>query len=153
MAGYSGTPLVAKLGIRPGARLAMIHSPAGFAATLGALPPGVALPLGVALAPAEGWRCDVVLLFVTSQAQLAAELPAALGGLAAAGGLWVAWPKRASGVPTDLTEDAVRAAGLAAGVVDNKVCAIDETWSGLRFVVRLADRAAWPRSLEDAHGE
>jgi hypothetical protein len=145
MAGYSGTPLVAKLGIRPGARLALIHPPDEFAATLGTLPPGVTL------APAAGWRCDVVLLFVTSRGQLAAELAAALSGLAAAGGLWVAWPKRASGVSTDLTEGAVRAAGLAAGVVDNKVCAIDETWSGLRFVVRTADRATWPRSQEEAH--
>jgi hypothetical protein len=147
MAGYSGTPLAAKLGIQPGVRLALIQPPEGFAATLGALPPGVTL------ARAAGWRCDVVLLFVTSRSQLAAELPAALGGLAAVGGLWLAWPKRASGVPTDLTEDGVRAAGLAAGVVDNKVCAMDETWSALRFVVRTADRVAWPRSQEEAHGE
>ncbi len=147
MAGYSITPLVTKLGIRAGARVALIHPPADFAATLGPLPPDVAE------VPPVGRRCDVVLLFVASRAQLAAELPLALAGLAAAGGLWVAWPKRASGTPTDLAEDVVRAAGLAAGVVDNKVCAIDQTWSGLRFVVRTADRASWPRSEEDSRGD
>ncbi|HEV2236878.1 MAG TPA: hypothetical protein VGR57_09495 [Ktedonobacterales bacterium] len=142
MAGYSGTPLVKKLGIRAGARIALLRAPAGFAATLGALPPGATL------APATGWRCEVVLLFVATRARLAGDLPNAMSGLAAAGGLWLAWPKRAAGVPTDLTEEAVRAAGLAAGLVDNKVCAIDDTWSGLRFVVRVADRARWPRAGE-----
>jgi hypothetical protein len=144
MAGYSGTPLATKLGVRPGARIALIHPPPSFAATLGALPAGVTPTL-----PA-GWRCDVVLLFATSRAQLGDDLPRALGGLAATGGLWVAWPKRAAGIPTDLTEDVVRVAGLAAGLVDNKVCAIDDTWSGLRFVVRLARRAEWPRGEEGA---
>jgi hypothetical protein len=147
MAGYSGTPLVTKLGIRPGARIALIHPPVDFAATLGAL------PAGATLAPPAGWRCDVVLLFVATRAQLAADLPLALRGLAAAGGLWVSWPKRASGVPTDLAEDVVRAAGLAAGLVDNKVCAIDATWAGLRFVVRVADRAQWPHREEAEHDE
>jgi hypothetical protein len=147
MAGYSGTPLAKKLGIHAGARIALIHPPADFTATLGGL------PVGAVLAPAAGWRCDVVLLFVATRAQLAADLSLALRGLAATGGLWVAWPKRASGVPTDLAEDAVRAAGLAAGLVDNKVCAIDATWSGLRFVVRVVRRAEWPRSEEEDHGE
>lgn len=143
MAGYSRTPLVTKLGIHPGARVALIRPPASFATTLGALPPGATL------ASPTGWRCDVVLLFAETRAQLADDLPLALGGLAVAGGLWVAWPKRAAGVATDLTEDAVRASGLATGLVDNKVCAIDATWSGLRFVVRVARRAEWPRNEED----
>jgi hypothetical protein len=147
VAGYSSTPLVKKLGIREGARVALLRAPATFATTLGAL------PAGATLAPAAGWRCDVVLLFVATRAALAADLPSAMRGLAVAGGLWVAWPKRAASVPTDLTEDAVRAAGLAVGLVDNKVCAIDDTWSGLRFVVRVAERARWPRAGEDADGE
>lgn len=82
----------------------------------------------------------MIVLFVRSQAQLAREFPRLRKALHSAGGLWVAWPKQASGVATDLAENAVRHLGLSQGLVDNKVCAIDQTWSGLRFVVRLKDR-------------
>jgi hypothetical protein len=161
MAGYSDTPLVKKLGIREGARVALIGAPDGFAGALAPLPAGAALlPSPLPSAPAEGVRgrrppgagatagppgaSDVILLFATVRSRLCDDLPLATRALHPAGGLWIAWPKRASGVPTDLTEGDVREIGLAAGLVDNKVCAIDDVWSGLRFVVRLADRAAWP---------
>ncbi len=134
MAGYSGTPLPKKLGIKPAARLAVVNAPADFASNLGELPPGVtAQRLG------RG-PYDVVVLFARNDRELGRGLPAARDRLDPAGGLWVAWPKKASGIPTDVTEREVRARGLAIGLVDNKVCAIDDTWSGLRFVVRLADR-------------
>lgn len=133
-AGYSGTPLPRKLGIKEGSRVAVLGAPPGFDDLLGPLPAGVAVR-----ASARG-TADVVVLFCERRADLVRRLPAARRGLDPAGGLWVAWPKRASGVPTDLTEDVVRDVGLAAGLVDNKVCAIDATWSGLRLVVRLADR-------------
>jgi hypothetical protein len=83
---------------------------------------------------------DVIVAFCPDRATLGRRLPGLVRSLHPAGGLWIAWPKRASGVPTDLTEDAVREAGLAAGLVDNKVCAIDTVWSGLRLVRRLTDR-------------
>jgi Protein of unknown function (DUF3052) len=133
-AGYSGTPLPRKLGIREGARVALSRPPDGFEAVLGELPDGARLMRRV---PASA---DVVLLFADRRADLERRLPAASAAIRPDGGLWVAWPKRASGVPTDITEDVVREIGVAAGLVDNKVCAIDETWSGLRLVVRLRDR-------------
>jgi hypothetical protein len=136
MAGYSGTPLPKKLGIKPGARLGLVDAPDDFAQTLGELPEGV-----VAGPLARGaTRCDVIVCFARSSKGLARALPPLPGRLLPTGGLWIAWPKKASGLPTDLTEAEVRARGLATGLVDNKVCAIDETWSGLRFVVRVADR-------------
>ncbi|HVY37902.1 MAG TPA: DUF3052 family protein [Polyangia bacterium] len=138
MAGYSGTPLPKKLGIKPAARLALVNAPADFADTLGELPPGVTPQ------PLRRGPYDVVVLFARDDEDLARGLPAARERLDPAGGLWVAWPKkssrRASGIKTDVTEQEVRARGLALGLVDNKVCAIDDTWSGLRFVVPLADR-------------
>ena len=97
-------------------------------------------PTGARLLARLAPDLDVVVLAVDRLADLRRRLPAAQAALQPAGGLWVAWPKRASGVPTDVTEDRVREIGLAAGLVDNKVCAIDEVWSGLRFVVRLRDR-------------
>jgi hypothetical protein len=133
-AGYSGTPLSRKLGIKPGHRLALLAAPPDFEATLGALPDGVALRRdGRATA-------DVVVAFTTEAADLERRFPALARRIPPDGGLWIAWPKRASGVPTDLSENIVREIGLAVGLVDNKVCAIDETWSGLRFVYRLKDR-------------
>ncbi|HEX6511491.1 MAG TPA: DUF3052 family protein [Chloroflexota bacterium] len=111
--------------------MALLNVPAGFEHQL-ALPDGAA--------PDAAAESDVILLFATSRTDLATQLGAAVAALAPAGGLWLAWPKKASGVPTDLTESAVRELGLATGLVDNKVCAIDETWSGLRFVRRLRDR-------------
>jgi hypothetical protein len=133
-AGYSGTPLVRKLGIKPGSVLALISAPADFDAVLGDLPDGV-----TSRRRAAG-SCDVVVAFFVRRADLERRLPALRRALDVDGGLWIAWPKRASGVDTDLREGPVRELGLAAGLVDNKVCAIDETWSGLRFVYRVADR-------------
>ena len=134
MAGYSGTALPRKLGIKEGAVVALRGAPDGFEATLGELPDGVRLKARAA-APV-----DVVVAFFTS----AAELERRLGALARAihpdGGLWIAWPKRSSGVATDITEDVIRELALPRGLVDNKVCAIDETWSGLRVVHRLENR-------------
>jgi hypothetical protein len=133
-AGYSGTPLVRKLGIKPGARLGLISAPEGFLTLLEGLPADVAVSSGL-----RG-PLDVIVAFFLDRAELVRRLPALKAALDQAGGLWIAWPKRASGVPTDVTEQAVRDLSLAAGLVDNKVCAIDETWSGLRVVYRLRDR-------------
>jgi hypothetical protein len=136
VAGYSGTPLPKKLGIKPDCRLALVNAPGAFAKTLGELPPGVApRPMG------RG-TYDVILLFARDEASLARGLPAACSRLDADGGLWIAWPKKSSGIPTDVTEAEVRRQGLATGLVDNKVCAIDDTWSGLRFVVRVSERSS-----------
>ena len=127
MAGYSGTPLPQKLGIKDGARVRVAGGPRGFAATLGVVP------------RARG-EADVIVLFTRTAAELSRSFPRLRRSLRDSGGLWVAWPKKASGEATDLDEGAIRRYGLGQGLVDNKVCAIDETWSGLRFVVRLADR-------------
>jgi hypothetical protein len=136
MAGYSGTPLARKLGIKADHRVALLGAPAGFADTLEQLPDGVTLHTdgrGTAL-------FDVMVFFTSERAELAKRFGHLAKRLTPAGGLWIAWPKRASGVATDLTEDVVRNIGLDNGLVDNKVCAVDETWSGLRFVIRLRDR-------------
>jgi hypothetical protein len=133
-AGYSGTPLPRKLGIKPDSRLALLGAPPGFDATLGELPAGVSIRR-----QARG-PLDVILAFFVGRADLERRLPALARALQPAGGLWIAWPKRASGVASDLTENVVRELGLVAGLVDNKVCAVDEVWSGLRFVYRLRDR-------------
>ena len=133
-AGYSGTPLPKKLGIKPGHRVAFVHAPDGFRDTLGELPERVEM------ADDDDAPADVVVFFT----KRADELRAAFRGLGArvhpAGMLWISWPKKSSGVATDLTEDVIRVIGLEAGMVDVKVCAIDAVWSGLRFVYRLADR-------------
>jgi hypothetical protein len=134
-AGYSGTPLPKKLGIKPDHRIALLNAPDGFETdTLGELPPGVTVRHR-----ARG-PLDVIVAFVRSRSQLGRGLEAWRAALDPAGGLWIAWPKQSSGVETDLSDGAVRQSGLATGLVDIKVCAIDATWSGLRFVVRLADR-------------
>jgi hypothetical protein len=133
--GYSATPLPKKLGIKPGARVALRGSvPDGFDTTLGELPAGA-----VVSRRARG-RMDVIVAFFLDRAALERRLDALREALDPGGGLWLAWPKRTSGVATDLSETVVREIGLAAGLVDNKVCAIDEVWSGLRFVYRLGDR-------------
>jgi hypothetical protein len=134
-AGYSGTPLVRKLGIKPRARLALLAAPDGFDETLGELPGDVSVRRDARA------QADVIVAFVTRRAELERRLPALRRSLDVAGGLWIAWPKRASGVSTDVSENVVREVGLAAGLVDNKVCAIDDVWSGLRLVYRLRDRA------------
>ena len=132
MAGYSGTPLVKKIGIKPGHRLAVLNPPKGFDKELAPLPDGVtngnAAPL------------DVAILFAPNQAVLKSELSKVKKKLAPAGMLWIAWPKMASGVATDLREDNVREIGLAAGLVDIKVCAVNDVWSGLKFVIPVKDR-------------
>jgi hypothetical protein len=138
MAGYSGTPLPAKLGIKPESRVALVGAPDGFNETLGPLPPGVTV-----LRQLRG-PLDVIIAFMTRRAELERRLPALRAALDPAGGLWVAWPKRASKVPTDITEDVIREVALPTGLVDNKVCAIDETWSGLRLVIRRELRPAKP---------
>jgi len=136
MAGYSGTPLPKKLGIGAGALVALLHAPDGFERTLGALPEGAVARRGL-----RGTASfDVALLFVDRAAALRRSFGPASARLTPAGGLWVCWPKRASGVATDVTEGVVREVGLASGMVDNKICAVDGTWSGLRFVVRLRNR-------------
>jgi len=140
MAGYSGTPLAQKLGIRPGARLLCINAPQGLEDWLAPLPAEVrTVPDGKAVPEARG-TADVILFFATQGKELARRFGPLARRLDAAGGLWVGWPKKSAKVPTDLDEGRVRAVGLAAGLVDNKVCAISEVWSGLRFVYRLKDR-------------
>ena len=133
-AGYSGTPLPTKLGIKEGHRLALLGAPDGFANTLGALPGGVQVSR-----QARG-RFDVLVCFLTQRRELERRFASLKQALDPSGGLWIGWPKRASGLPTDVTEDVVREVAIANGLVDNKVCAIDETWSGLRLVYRLKDR-------------
>jgi hypothetical protein len=134
VAGYSETPLTVKLGIKPGHRLAFPNAPEGFPELLGELPEGADVR-----ERARG-PLDVIVFFTDRRAELERRLPALRRAMDPAAGLWVAWPKRASGVPTDVTEDVARELGQANALVDNKVCAIDETWSGLRLVIRLRDR-------------
>src|SRR5256885_8820535 len=136
MAGCSGTGLPQKLGIKPGARLALVRAPAGFERALNPLPDGVRLRT-----QARGAQ-DVVLFFATRRAELERRFDGLARTVEPAGGLWIAWPKRTACVATDLREGIVRELGLAHGLVDNKVCAVDDTWSGLRFVFRVRDRAA-----------
>ncbi|MEV0387159.1 hypothetical protein [Nonomuraea sp. NPDC050643] len=134
MAGYSGTPLPRKLGVKPGHLVLAIDAPDDL--------DGLALggpEADVHHAPAEG-PYDVILIFCSDSAALHTRFPSAKALLARNGGLWVCWPKRASKVPTDLSENPIRDYGLDQGLVDNKVAAIDATWSGLRFVYRVADR-------------
>jgi hypothetical protein len=133
-AGYSGTPLPKKLGIKAGARVGLLGAPEDFDATLGELPPGAEVRRQ-ARAP-----LDVIVAFFTRRSDLERRLPALQRAMTPSAGLWIAWPKRASGVASDLDENVVRELGLAAGLVDNKVCAIDQVWSGLRLVYRLRDR-------------
>ncbi len=132
--GYSGTALPRKLGIGEGCRVAVVSAPQDFSRKLTPMPPGITLRT-----EARG-HLDVILFFVTRRAELARRFPAFARRLDPAGGLWIAWPKRTSGVATDLVFDEVQRVGLDCGLVDNKVAAIDETWSGLRFVRRVADR-------------
>ena len=128
MAGYSGTPLVKKLGIKPRTTVAVIGAPSDFRGQL------AGLPEGVRLTSRAGTAADLVICFVRSRQELETRVaPMAAMMLS---GLWFAWPKKASGIRTDLTEDAIRGVGLAHGLVDYKVCAIDDVWSGLKFARR-----------------
>jgi hypothetical protein len=134
VAGYSGTPLQKKLGIKEDHDVAFVRAPEDFAATLGELPDGVRVKSRAA------GPLDVIVFFVTRRRELERRFERLIAAMDPACGFWVAWPKRASGVETDMTEDVAREVAVAHGLVDNKVCAIDETWSGLRLVKRLEDR-------------
>jgi hypothetical protein len=136
LAGYSNTPLPKKLGIKEGHKVAVVYAPHAFAKTLGDLPDGVVIHSGLTAKA----RFDVIVVFVTTRAQLQRQIVATRHHMTPAAGLWIAWPKKTSKVATDVTEDVVREIALPTGLVDNKVCAIDETWSGLRLVIRLALR-------------
>ena len=129
--GYSGTPLPKKLGIKPGHRVLLLSAPEGFE---------LDLPDDVKVGRAARGKADVIVSFHTERADLARRMPTLRDVMEPAAGLWIAWPKRASKVPTDLTENVVRELALANSLVDNKVAALDETWSGLRLVIRLRDR-------------
>ena len=133
-AGYSGTPLPKKLGFKPGTRAAFVSAPEHFEALLGELPDGV-----VVRRQLRG-PLDLIVFFTTERRELERRLPALRAALEPDGTLWVSWPKRASKVPTDMTEDVVRDVALPTGLVDVKVAAVDETWSGLKLVVRKALR-------------
>ena len=134
MAGYSGKPLVAKLGIKPDTRIAILRAPKGYDRVLGKLPPRVTRR------PSIVGPLDFVQFFTNEKRELERRFAALARSLAPAGMLWISWPKQASGVATDLTEDMIRAIGLAHGLVDVKVAAVDDVWSGLKFVRRLEDR-------------
>jgi hypothetical protein len=128
--GYSGTPLAKKLGVKAGMSVALLNAPAHVPQLLGELPDGVGLTERLA-DPA-----DLVLIFVARAGDLAKNVPALKAAIAPDGMIWVAWPKRASKMPTDITEDVIREVVLPTGLVDVKVCAIDETWSALKLVIR-----------------
>lgn len=134
LAGYSGTPLVQKLGIKPGSTLALVSAPVNFRREL------VGLPRTVRVRPKVDDGADLIVWFVRARG----ELETRVANVAAVGaqGVWIAWPKKASGVKTDLNEDLVRAAGLAHGLVDYKVCAINDVWSGLKFAKRKGRTSA-----------
>jgi len=130
VAGYSGTPLAKKLGIRPNSRIWVVGAPPGYRQWLAPLPADVTIIAG------ETERCDIVHLFVDSLCVLDRELPKARQTMVPAGAIWVSWRKKSSGVSTDVTEDAVRSRALRTDLVDVKVCAVSEVWSGLKLVVR-----------------
>jgi hypothetical protein len=134
MAGYSATPLAKKLGIKPGSRVAPLNAPPGYAALL------APLPLNVCFVSRVSAQVDVVHLFVTSRAALASVLSRSLAQMRQDAAIWVSWPKKASKVVTDVTEDVIRAVALPMGLVDIKVCAVDDTWSGLKLVIRKENR-------------
>jgi hypothetical protein len=134
MAGYSGTPLIQKIGIKPGNRLTFKNEPATFLKELGPLPDGAEHSKNLS------GKANVVVCFTDRKTELERNFPALAKTLVPDGMLWISWPKKTSGMATDLTEDVVREVGLKCGLVGVKVCAIDETWSGLKFVIRTKDR-------------
>lgn len=133
MAGYSGKPLVEKLGIKPGTTIAILNAPKGYERTLGTLPP-------VSRKSQASTMLDFIQFFTNERRALEREFAKLARALTPAGMLWISWPKQSSGVATDLTEDVIRAIGLAHGLVDVKVAAVDDVWSGLKFVRRMKDR-------------
>jgi hypothetical protein len=134
MAGYSGTPLPKKLGIKPGHNVVILNAPGDYREVLGDVPEGVRFGSRI-----ESGH-DIIHLFTRSRRDLEKELPRMGRKIAPNGMIWVSWPKKASGVPTDITEDVIRDTALALGLVDVKVCAVDDTWSGLKLVIRVKDR-------------
>ena len=136
MAGYSGTPLVKKLGFKEGFRTGLVNPPQGIQKELAPLPNNVSVSVGNLTKP-----LDLIILFADSQKMLKTEFPRLARKLMENGVLWIAWPKKASGISTDLSDSSVRDIGLGAGLVDVKVCAINDVWSGLKFVYRLEDRS------------
>ena len=134
MAGYSGTPLAKKIGIKEGSRIALVNAPKDFQFDPKELPDSVEF-----LKP-PGKSLDIILFFVTTERTLAKDFSKLAARLTANGMIWIAWPKKSSGVATDLSFERVQRIGLDAGLVDIKICAVDETWSGLKFVYRLKDR-------------
>jgi hypothetical protein len=135
--GYSGTPLQKKLGIKPGMSIALLNAPPNVDTILGEPPEGVTTGRRL-----TGHR-DLILIFITRQVDLASRLPALTSAIAPDGMIWVAWPKRASKIDTDMTEDVIRDIVLpSSGLVDVKVCAIDDVWSGLKLVIRKTARRA-----------
>jgi hypothetical protein len=135
-AGYSGTPLAKKLGIGEGSRVLAIGVPSNYRRLLEPLPPQVAFVARLSSST------DVVHLFATRRAELAKRLPTLRASIRADAAIWVSWPKKSAGVPTDVTEDVIRQVALPLDLVDVKVCAVDETWSGLKLVIRKASRPA-----------
>jgi hypothetical protein len=133
-AGYSGTPLASKLGIRAGARLFLQSAPPNYAELIAPAPAGVRRVRRVDA------RTDLVHLFATRRTQLEAALHAARTAMRADAVIWVSWPKKAARVPTEITEDVVRELALPLGLVDIKVCAVDATWSGLKLMLRRSER-------------
>ena|SRR2546428_1690029 len=134
MAGYSGTPLTKKLGIKEGSRVVFANAPKGFVQELGELPPQVRF------VTRPGNPVDIILLFAKSHSGLKKDFAKTAKRLSPNGTLWVAWPKKSSGVPSDLSFNSVQRVGLDAGLVDVKICAVNDVWSGLKFVYRLKDR-------------
>jgi len=133
VAGYSGRPLVQKLGIKPGTTIAILNAPKGYERTLGKLPP-------VTRKSNAGTAIDFVQFFTTEKRELERRFGMLARALSPAGMLWISWPKKSSGVATDLTEDVIRSVGLAHGLVDVEVEAVDDAWSGLKFLRRVKDR-------------
>ncbi len=133
---YAGTPLPGKLGISEGDEVALIGAPERFEDTLGQLPDVASLHTDLA----DDARYDVIVAFMTQRAELESDLPRLRARMAPACGLWIAWPKRTSKVRTDMSDQVIREVALPTGLVDNKVCAIDDTWSGLRLVIRRKNR-------------
>lgn len=138
-AGYSGTPLPQKLGIKEGHQVAVIGAPAGFDRTLKSLPTGAVL-VTFATRAKQPPLLDVIVVFVKQRADMVDHIASCRPRMQQAGGLWIAWPKKSSGVATDITEQTIRDVALPTGLVDNKVCAIDDVWSGLRLVIRKEHR-------------
>jgi len=134
VAGYSSTPLAKKLGIKEGSRIGLLNAPKGFQSELGDLPENVEFAARLTNS------LDIILFFVLTQRELARDFSKLAKKLVSNGLIWIAWPKKSSGVTTDLSFESVQRIGLDAGLVDVKICAVDDTWSGLKFVYRLKDR-------------